>query len=119
MTLHEFIRREGMIFTMVRDDLLAFIGAYPKGSRIEQRKAVKNPYGPSIALLERVKSTGEPIIVTERGSTDTHVIYLDYIGELWCKGHIKCLGGQEEATIPYTLRYSDLMTSDIKITEVT
>lgn len=62
--------------------------------------------------LTKVKNNNDSIIVmsNESGIDTTRVIYIDYIGERWCKGHSIAYIDDKQYSIPETINYADIIT---------
>lgn len=71
------------------------------------------------ANLQKVKDNNDYIILMSNYSNidTTSVIYLDYVGERWCKGHttIYVGAGDETVDIPETINYADIITTGTSV----
>jgi len=65
--------------------------------------------------LEIIKKNNDKLVINniESGMTITTVMYIDYIGERWARGHSIIYRNGEEVEVPESINYGDVVSADL------
>lgn len=70
-----------------------------------------------IAKLNKAKRNKEPVLLETNasGMSESYLIYLDYIGKRWARGHRIIIDESGDISIPETINYSSVIEKDNRL----